>query len=369
VVTIKTAAIVLSRQQLRPSLLDPWVQDLKKAVEFVKRADLVLCTSVGTPNWEIITACAVMQKIPLKIFIPKSESNDFDRIKFDLVNEFQLNQSVFDFLAVSMGGNNTTNEQLWKWRDQEVLGASDVLIPVSVRTTGYLAELIEMEKTKGKEVVTQFQVKYGRYKPKLSYTIIDKDLSDEIRQIGQEYVIHWTRSSNGPWPGETKADFYKAVLSSESYPRAARDTFSRILTTKKILASSKNMPQRVGTVSFSALAPIDAIKLMRWRARYHHMSFEPFGIGIEKETGMANGINEVQYQDDDGSKVSNTIPVWLTQSIGRITDWRHEQEYRHKGDFDFSKISASKLIAICHRKTEAALLERDTGLKTIWFCQ
>ena len=359
-----TAVILLSRQHLRPSLKDEWVQSLKKAVEFVKRKGWTLCSSVGTPNWEIITACAAIKRVPLKLFIA---SNSGQSVKV-LASYFNLDQAAVQFINVSRDNGLSTPEAHWKNRDRAVVSAADVLIPVSIKPRGFLSELVSAAKGAGKNVNNDFQVRYAEAAAKISYNMDEACLSNEIKSIGHEYVIHWTRSSNGPWPNENPLDYFRSVLSSLEYPRNALNTLQRIISTKQIIASSKNMPDKVPTVSFSGLAPTATIKLMRWRPRYRQMSFEPYGLGIEINQALSMGIKEVQYYNPKTDKIPKSVPSWLTQSIGRITDWRHEEEFRHKGDFDFAAVPQDRLLAVCHYQAEALVLKQQFGLKSVSFC-
>ena len=141
----------------------------------------------------------------------------------------------------------------------------------------------------------------------------------------------------------------------------------KILTGQAIIASSKNMPSNVKTVCFSGLIPKKVIGLMKWRARYCQMSFEPFGIGIERNYAMAHGIIEVRYYESSPEKQIDGQDNWLWQSAGRKTDWRDEKEFRHKGDFDFSKVPEEKRIIFCHYKSKASLIQNQTGLKAMSF--
>jgi len=361
---IRTAVILLSRQNLRPSLKDDWVKNLKKAIEFVKSEGWTLCSSLGTPNWEIVTAGAALGRVPLKLFIPVNCAQSVN----ELLNSFGLDKHDVRFTTVGQDKTLLSKEEIWKVRDHHVISAAEIIIPVSIRPGGSLSESVDAAKCGGKNVNIDFQVKYNKSAPKLSYTLDEAHLSNEIKEIGNDYVIHWTRSSNAPWPNEKKLDYYKSVFSSLAYPRNALNTLQRIIGTKQIIAASRNMPGKVPTVSFSGLAPIETIKLMKWRSRYRQMSFEPYGIGVKKNVALSLGMKEVRYHDANSNGRSNSVPAWLTQSMGKITDWSNEKEYRHKGDFDLSAVANDHLITICHRKAEANELGNRLDIKSVSFC-
>lgn len=362
--TPDSAVILLSRQHLRPSLKNQWVQNLLSAAAYVKHNGWTLNSSIGTPNWEIITACAAIHHVPLRLFISKNSL--LSRSEF--INDFKLDTVNIDIIEISPIADHNNTKALWKIRDKTTVESADILIPISIRPKGHLASLLESAQIAGKRIIRNFQTGYVNTVQPLSYTINPDNLADEIKLFKNDYIIHWTRASNGPWPNETKFEFYSQIFNSNSYPRTGQDTLQRIVKSKIILASSRNMPGHTPTVSFSGLLPVETIKLMKWRARYNQMSFEPYGIGIEKTVAFAKGIKEVNYFDSQKNTPPVSVPQWLTQSSGRITDWRSEKEYRHLGDFDLSKLPDDKLVLFCRNKTEALILEDELKIKTHWFC-
>ena len=160
-------------------------------------------------------------------------------------------------------------------------------------------------------------------------------------------------------------DYYKDIINSEIYPRTAFDTLLRIIRNGTIIASARNMPEGVPTVSFSAQPPGHAIQLMRWRARYSEMSMEPYGIGISITNAKQRGIFPVRYYDKSEYKMENDKERWLTQSKGKITDWSDEMEYRHQGNFDLKRIPSDEIQLFCHTQSEAESIFHETGFKAI----
>ena len=130
------------------------------------------------------------------------------------------------------------------------------------------------------------------------------------------------------------------------------------------------MPGKVATVSLSNRPPAEMAELMSWRSRYRMMSFEPYGIGIEKRAALERGSLPVIYYDrlsGDSAMNLNASDRWRTQSRGVKSDWTAEDEYRFAGDLDFSDISADNQIAICHTPGEAKEIVAKTGIKTVPF--
>lgn len=356
----KSATILLSRQNLRPSLQDSWVQNLIHAVDYVKSNGWTLNSSIGTPNWDIISACASINKVPLRLFVSNNVSKES--------TQFLPSLNPLEIKRFSVSSVANSKSDLLEARDITVVNSSDILIPISIRTNGIMSQLLNSAEKSGRPIINNFKINYVSSKKLLAYSIDLAQISPTIRALSQKYLIHWTRSSNGPWPNESLLDFYRSILISNDYPRLAIDTLTKILRDKVILASSKNMPGKVSTVSFSSLPPIEAIKLMKWRARYRQMTFEPYGIGISADAADTFGLRKVHYYDNEIEKLPESIPKWLTQSIGKITDWRHECEYRHFGDLDLSIIPMDKFMLVCRFKSESEKLKKETGIESVQFC-
>jgi hypothetical protein len=360
----RLAVILLSRQSLRPTANTEWVASTIRAVKWVKENDCTLATSIGMQTWELITALGSIHRVPLNIFIPAASRAAFDQTCLDTTREFDLDADRTEYTPVMPDQRHTDNDDLRKRRDEAIMEAADLVIPVSIRNDGRMGSLLNESATCTDR---QFQVDYAARRPALAYRLDEADLNPELKSFANGRLIHWTRAVNGPWPGERKLDFYSELVTSSSWPRRAFDTLRRIVLMKCIIASDRNMPGKRRTVSFSALSPTEVAPLMRWRARYAHMSFEPYGIGIDEEWAMAHGVRAVCYYSGTSSEISEDTPGWLCQSIGKVTDWRAEREYRHQGDFSLTNIPKEKIILLCRYREEATLLEGEFAIRTIPF--
>ncbi|NOY88106.1 MAG: hypothetical protein GXO93_01795 [FCB group bacterium] len=218
------------------------------------------------------------------------------------------------------------------------------------------------------KIITAFLTPHQKRQKPLAYTINPDKINPQLINREKEYLIHWTRSFKSAWPTEKLIDFYRAICASVTYPRTAFRTLQNIITTGIIKATSKNMPHNTKTVSFSSLPPMDMVPLFKWRSRYKQMSFEPYGIGIEKTFALSLNILPVAYYDknipNDNDK---EIPPWLTQSQGIKTNWEKEREYRHRNDLPLTKIPANKMCLFCRTETEAKQITNKYGMRTIPF--
>jgi len=363
-VSKRTTTILLSRQPLRPSGKTAWVKQSVAAVRWLKNRGLVLHSSVGMQTWELLTSVASLEGIKQTLSVPAASGYEFERLTESAIDQFELNPGRVDFIPVFREEKNTTKEELWLRRDKRLLEAADVLLPISLRKGGHMDSLLQWLCRQGKSVENRFRVDYEKRVQPLAYRLKAEQLDPKLQQLEDQYLIHWTRAANSAWPTEKLIYYYKAVIESESHPRSAFSTLINIILTEKIVATPKNMPAGIPTVSFSGLAPADIVPLVTWRSRFRQMSFEPYGIGIEKQYAMGKGVCPVQYYHKDCDRTHNS-EQWLWQYVGKKADWRAEQEYRYKGDFDLSCFPSNRLLALCHTQREAEIIEKSTGLQAV----
>jgi hypothetical protein len=355
----KKAVILNSRQPLGTSGSSDWVKKTIEAVLWIKQQGFVLVTSVGMQTWEIVLFLAVKYSIPGIILIPCSRKECYlSQCRYYTV-QFGLDISITEFLPVEMGDESTQVEIL---RDQTAIGLSDCVVPVSIRKSGSMNQLLSLiDKTK---LQNKFLISY---KPRsiplyFDYTVTET-VNIELTAIAPDFIFHWTRTTYNPWPDELLADYYNDIVDSICYPRTASKTLEHILESGRIIGSGRHMPDNERCVSFTGKQPVDFIALMRWRKRYREMSFEPYGIGIRKSEAFAGGVKKVTYIDSSDDKKDEVH--WLRQSVGKKGNWTVEDEYRHKGDFPVFMIDRKDVLIICAIPDEALGLSEKFGINAV----
>lgn len=359
----RKAVILLSRQSLRPNSRTDWIQNTVRAVKWICDHNLVLITSIGMQTWELLTALAVEFNLEQEVHIPSFDERAFLQSKKWIIEQFSPDENRIRFIPV-FPTNGDKKKDMPIHRDRATVDTADIVIPISVRPKGNMEQLVNEAVVADKTVVSTFSTTYRSRTDKLKYEIVNHSLNPELDKIDSKYLIHWTRSSNGAWPDECQIDYWRAVIYSEEYPRGGFDTLKHILTTESIIASSRHMPNKIASVSFSGLSPSKALKLMRWRARYREMSFEPYGIGIDRDYALKYGVAAVLYSNS-GIQKQHDVDMWRRQSRGRKTDWSSEEEYRYRDDINLSKIPTDKLLAFCYRPDEADSLKSTNGIRII----
>jgi len=358
------AAILLSRQPLRPNGKTPWIKQVIAAVAWLKTNGYGLTGSSGVQTWELLTAMAVREKLPVRFFVPLADPDEFDSECDSLTYQFGLEPDLTEFLPVTVEKNGSTPVSLMIRRDRQIVKQAHLLLPVSVRHDGGMANLITVARAFGREINTDFRIGYEERTDPLASDFAGHPITPEILNLDREYIVHWTRATNGPWPGERLIDFYRDILTSTSWPRSGLETLRRIVGQKRLIASYFHMPAGVATVSFSALSPPEVIPLMKWRARYRQMTFEPYGIGLSRRVAETSGIRPVKYVDIS-DQAEDSDERWLRQTKGRVTDWRQEEEYRCRGDFSLGAVSPDEILLFCKTPQEAAILRQECPYRVI----
>jgi hypothetical protein len=353
----KLALVLNSSQSKTPCGRDPWVGATQKAVKHLISENYTIISSLGLLTWELPIYLVSELNGNHVIISPVFDEENGGRVFRNTLWEFDLNENntVMVFLD-----NNTKSKSVkanWPTRDRAALALAQAVAPVCIRPGGRLEKLLDSTEL---VIENSFRVDYTAAKSKPAH--YDKTNVNSIIP-DWNHVVHWTRTRLGPWPGERKIEYFKRLLSSQDkYPGDAFKTLLNIIREKKIRASSDKIKENAAVVGFSEATPQQIINMMRWCPRQVNWNFEPYGIAIDKEYAIGQGIGPVIYGEDSEYK---TLPESLRpffHSRGHETvDWRGEQEWRHLGDLDISQIPQDKISYFVWDKHEAEIVKAITS--------
>jgi hypothetical protein len=356
-----------SRQSKRPCRRDAWVAGTAKAVESLVGQGFTFITSVGLNTWELVIHLVNTSGGRQIIILPSGTESESRQSSDSVITDFQLDRTRCAFCTLPAKSRaGLRDKSFWKERDLRAVGLADVIVPISLRNGGSLEQLVAASLETGKQVIDDFRTDYRAADDQVRYRLRNAIINPVFHQDNWNYLTHWTRSSHSPYPTETHAACYHDILMSDSYPRSAFNTLARIVTDRTILSSPRFIRGGYSTVSFTALNPIEAIGLMRWRRRYVYYSFEPYGVAIDTDFARAVGLRPVIYGDDDlFEQLRDDEKPFYQKSGSAVADWLPEAEWRHVGDLSLTQFPNDKVHLITYTESEAASLRQMTEYEVI----
>jgi hypothetical protein len=177
------------------------------------------------------------------------------------------------------------------------------------------------------------------------------------------YLTHCTRRRHGPWPDEDEADFLDdLILDRRGADHSAFAALWRIVTSRRLIATSELVRGDVPVVSFTAVPLVEIDRLRAFRAHLSRWDFEPYGICIRRDWLQSRGARPVRYGDES---VWTELPLEERHFFqkceshtagGRSLDWTAEREWRHVGDISLDDIPPQAALLFVPSRTEAETL-------------
>jgi hypothetical protein len=222
-----------------------------------------------------------------------------------------------------------------------------------------------------------------------------------------DFLTHTTRACVGPWPDQSRDDFIDSLLDgrpdADHSPLAA---LVRIVTQRRLIASSLAIRGRYRIVSFTAVPLAELPRLRVFRSHRSRWDFEPYGICIRREWLERRGAQPVRYGGEPdwqrmaepdrpffqlvrrvdrgefgrrhtpeqladqtaGRPFTPTISPGEARESGLATgdaagnaervaiDWTVEHEWRHLGDLDLSALGRDEALLFVPDEEKARLL-------------
>jgi len=343
------ALVLNSAHGKYPRGSEAWVRTTVDAVnDLAGRGYSFVCGTEPMP-WSLTAFLAGESGADILLLVAGDETDDGIRHYETIMTDIGLDPARTTPLFLGKGTGNRPKES-WRRRDRIAIRCADTICPVSIRPGGRLDTLLAGYSGGGR-ITDDFRIERFVSAREKRYDFSTREINTPP---SGEWLVHWTRTSAGPWPGERSCDFFRDMLERPNiYVRSAAETLIRILKEGVIRGSSWRMPRNETAVSFSALQLEQAPCLMRWRKRYVRYSFEPYGIGIRRASLTAAGAGQVDYAANKRSPgKKNTL---LSQSPGERGDWKREQEWRVPGDVVLDSFSTDDIVAIA--PDESALID------------
>ncbi len=159
------------------------------------------------------------------------------------------------------------------------------------------------------------------------------------------YLWHFTRSSPGPWPGETREAWFESL--AENRPGAAHsvvDALARILSERRIRACSRLIRGSLPVVCFTEEDPAVLAERRSFRPSLLRWDFEPVALGIRRDAALRLEIRPVRYLPAAEFESLSPGDRHLFQKHAPPgVDYTHEKEWRALGDVDLTAVPDADL--------------------------
>jgi hypothetical protein len=181
-----------------------------------------------------------------------------------------------------------------------------------------------------------------------------------------DFLSHWTRRSQGPWPGETETEYLDRLLGPDGKADySALAALKRILQQEKISSTSNAIRGGYAVVSFTAIPLCEWPARRIYRRHRGRWDFEFYGVCIRRECLELSGARAVIYGDEEdwgrlGGEERPYFQLRATRGAGDGAGiiWSDEQEWRHFGDVDLRPLAADEALVFVPTLEEAQTLGR-----------
>ena len=357
------ALILNSAHSKYPIGSDPWIQATIKAVNSLAEQPLKMLCSTEPVMWDIVTALAGRSGMEITLIVKARDDIDGNKKFKSIIEEYALDPDRTSPLYL---GEDTGKQpkKSWKLRDRLALITADIIYPVSIRPGGKLDNLLSEDAFRGK-IRNDFKISWSQEKRTKQTPVYNFSGHTITPFPDRKWLVHWTRSSQGQWPGEKAWEFYRDLCENPHiYVRSARETLIKILTENIIRGSSWKIPDGASAVSLTSLIPVEAVSLMRWRKRFVRYSFEPYGIAIKQDILVRMGARKVHYEKP--GKDSSCEKLFI-QSPGKTGGWTKEKEWRFRGDLRLDNIDTDDYFAIVLDESDAEGIKERIQNKKVCF--
>jgi predicted Rossmann fold nucleotide-binding protein DprA/Smf involved in DNA uptake len=396
---LPAATILNSRKPRRISPDDRWLVETKRLVRRAIAEGFAIISSYG--NIPYCTVSRLSQGYPMIVIcddvLPHMATEkaalDFISGYHDL---FHLDTTLFvsPFPPGGRPGSGVRSVQ----RDRLVAGLSSTLFVAEVREGGNMHQIIDIAmKTKvpiiGYPTCPSISHRHASSLKKETVAItssLTENADGNILQPGRKptqqtsakseknssvdffdlsaalpWLIHYTRSRPGPWPGQTIAEYCESLVEGHKGAcHTAFDTLVHILEERLIRASNRLTRGFCGVVSFSECLPPELDTLIKWRKGLCRWSFEPYGIAFPRESLADPGVAPAIYgSKEDYTHLPDNMKHLFQAQRSASDDWTAEREWRVMGDLTLSHDIFREMVVIVPTRGEAMAVALEFGCK------
>jgi len=346
--------LLISRTERLPDPRSTWVRGTITAVEKLCAAGEVLVTGCGRLPFDLALWSCRQTPNSAAVVVLTAPPDAADKVDDVTLGELLPPTHLLIWPECAEAPEGTA------WRDHLMGYLAEKAYAIAVRPSGNMAAVAEEFRERGGTVETLYIPEFDQI---CAGVELDEPEPPPTVNWG-EYLIHFTREPNEPWPGETYPEFLRWLAHPESRPRDAFSTLERILQERRLRASGALIPGHVPMVCFTAKTPAEVAELRRWRRGLRRWNFTPYGLAIRRAALERAGAQPVVYKSSLREAAVAVDPAFTQPASSGAGAWREEGEWRVRGDVDLGSFAPDDLLVLVRRQWQAAFVEREFGLRT-----
>ncbi len=182
-----------------------------------------------------------------------------------------------------------------------------------------------------------------------------------------DWLLHWTRSTVGPWPNQDEQEFNdELILGCRSSDRSALATLLRIVTEGRLWASSEAIRGGFRVVSFTEVPLHEFRRRRTYRKHRRRYDFEPWGIAIRRDILVSAGARPVAYGDEETWRATSEEARPFFQNVGAGDGWtKDEREWRIAGHMPLHSLPASAVAVFVDSEESRSIVQKQTDWQVI----
>jgi hypothetical protein len=241
-------------------------------------------------------------------------------------------------------------------RDQILIASANIIDVLQIRNNSLLASLLQNKPTD--------HVRYLEVNTSTTKTVKFEPINSTRTIIlpvwftCENYLGHWTRDCNGPWPDETRQHWINQLL--DEMPQSnhsALNTLRRIIESKTLTGASKTIHGKLPMTCFTRVSITQWPTNHVYRPHLQRWDFCPYGLLINRDWLQTQGLRPVSYGTQQQYNTLSTDDRRYFQINEGSIDWRVEQEERVAGDLDLCRATSNDIIFFTEHQADAQYLQ------------
>jgi hypothetical protein len=174
-----------------------------------------------------------------------------------------------------------------------------------------------------------------------------------------DYLFHWTRSCNGPWPDQSNRQYIDdLILGAPSSDHSRLATLCRIVAMRRLTASNEITRDSTPVVCFTEQTVERFAELRTFRSHLGRWDFELVGVAIKRDILERLGARPVIYGSDAtwdqlARPQRPFFQIERSNSGKRDITWTIEKEWRVEGNVDLDRLKPHDAFVFVETEDEA----------------